>query len=285
MNKKSKASLTVEAALSLPIFIFCLMFFIYFLQVLTIQDYLQQAITNVGYNLAEQSYVYQRLVANENSYESTQEDIEENFEVELIKDIGEKFMGLGYIKLLMLGKIDKKYIDDSIIKGGYNGLSFIASSILENNENIEIVLRYKIRIPLRIFKIADIGITQRAKLRGWTGFYINNGLLKEVDENSEEVVYITRTGSVYHNSSECSYIKLTVRSVVGLTNDLRNKSGGKYSPCSLCIKEENFNNKFYITDYGNRYHFKSDCSGIKRDVMTINIKDINGRRPCSKCGK
>lgn len=285
MNKKSKASLTVEAALSLPIFIFCLMFFLYFLQVLIIQDHLQQAITNVGYNLAEQSYIYQRVVGNENNFEDIKEDTEENIELSIIKDISKKFMSVGYIKILLLDKIDKGYIDNSIIDGGYNGLNVMSSSILENDESIDIVLKYKIRIPLRIFNINDIRIIQRVKFRGWTGFYINNGLLKEVEENSEEMVYVTRTGSVYHDSSECSYIKLSISSVAGIPNDLRNKSGGKYLPCSLCKQEVNSNNEFYITDYGKRYHYKPDCSGIKRDVMVINIKDVNGRRPCSKCWK
>ena len=40
----------------------------------------------------------------------------------------------------------------------------------------------------------------------------------------------------------------------------------------------------YVTEEGECYHYKIDCSGLKRTVYMINKSQIEGKGPCSRCG-
>ena len=64
---------------------------------------------------------------------------------------------------------------------------------------------------------------------------------------------------------------------------LRNNDGSKYYPCEYCAGKIAAGDVF-ITDYGNRYHGKVDCAGLKRKIYTIPISEVGARRPCSDCG-
>lgn len=276
-RKIDKGSLTVEATLTLPIFMFILMFFIYFFHVLLLKDYLQQGITNVGYDIARHAYIYQSGL---DKYEEKKGEIDET-----LKDISDTGLGIGYIYALFLKEIDEDIINNSIIKDDYLWPNLLSSSVYDCDDDIDIILKYYIEIPLKIFNLKDIKITQKAKVRAWTGFHISKGDKEEEAEKDSEIVYIARTGSVYHRYKECTYIKLSVKTATGNISNLRNKSGGKYHSCEICIKDQISESIFYITDYGTRYHNNSKCSGIKRDVIAIDIKEVGGRRPCSKCGE
>ena len=63
---------------------------------------------------------------------------------------------------------------------------------------------------------------------------------------------------------------------------MRNADGGKYYPCEGC--GGNPDETVYITDYGDRYHTDINCSGLKRTVEEIDIKDVGDRGVCKKCG-
>ncbi len=64
---------------------------------------------------------------------------------------------------------------------------------------------------------------------------------------------------------------------------LRNKSGGAYYACRLCDASQKAGN-YYITDYGANYHKSIGCSGLKRTVYAVKLKEVDGRGACSKCG-
>jgi len=57
-NKLSKASITVEASLVLPIFIFAMYAFIFFLQVLNVQEEIQQGLLRTARYCEKVGYVY-----------------------------------------------------------------------------------------------------------------------------------------------------------------------------------------------------------------------------------
>lgn len=65
----------------------------------------------------------------------------------------------------------------------------------------------------------------------------------------------------------------------------RNSGGEKYSACELCGKTERSDlNQVYISTSGNRYHSRIDCSSLKRVVKEIKREEA-ALPPCSKCGK
>ncbi len=109
------------------------------------------------------------------------------------------------------------------------------------------------------------------------------------DEQKEEYVYVTETGQVYHRSRNCSHLNISVRSVhgAGLGSE-RSADGSKYYRCPYCSRGfsagEVETMELFVTDYGNRYHTRLDCPGLKRTIRLIPISQVGGRRPCSSCG-
>lgn len=53
------------------------------------------------------------------------------------------------------------------ICGGFNGLDFYSSTFFKNNQDIDIIVKYKIELPLPIKLLPDIYIVQRSTARAW----------------------------------------------------------------------------------------------------------------------
>ena len=96
---------------------------------------------------------------------------------------------------------------------------------------------------------------------------------------------MAKNGSVYHTSSSCHYIDLSIKSVErSSVAELRNLSGGKYSACSCMLTKYNSGGTVYVTDYGTNYHGSLACSGLKRTVTMMRKSETDGLPACSKCG-
>ncbi len=120
-------------------------------------------------------------------------------------------------------------------------------------------------------------IRQRSRIKDWTGADISQ---------PEQIVYITKTGTVYHKSKECSHLKLHIqRAEYREISAMRNQNGEKYTPCEKCVRGtlNEFSNLFVTTD-GNRYHTTLQCSGISRYIIEISIDQVGDKKPCSECG-
>ena len=119
---------------------------------------------------------------------------------------------------------------------------------------------------------------------GYSGDFVG-----KTDEAKEEYVYVTETGQVYHRNRDCWHLNVSVRSIrgSGLSGE-RSVDGAKYYRCPYCGKgisrADASSMELFVTDYGNRYHTRLDCPGIKRTIRLIPISQVGGRRPCSACG-
>lgn len=147
---------------------------------------------------------------------------------------------------------------------------------------ISLTETYRIKPYLLWQDFGQLVVVQNYYGYAWIGYDIDR------DENSEEDledhVYIAETGTVYHLTMECSHLKLSVTSVDGSTvASLRNDSGGKYYPCERCPDEDN--GTLFITSFGTRYHADVNCSGLKRTVSILALKEAvqQGYRGCSRC--
>lgn len=279
-NPKSKASLTIEASLVLPVFIFGILTFIYLLQITILQNNLQEAITNVALDLGKYGYVHEDI-KNPNT---GNEGLEEEGDSSLQKVIAGTIDSL-YLKEALSKEINVEAINSSVIKNGFNGIYTYFSTYMEEEDEIDIILNYDIELPLPFISLNDFTTVQRVKLRSWDGYH--PGSESEDETNSDDKnVYITPTGSVYHTSANCSHIKLSIRSVPGgHVKDLRNESGGKYKSCERCCPGAGPASTVYITSTGDRYHNHKDCSGLKRTVIQVPLSEVEDRNPCKKCGQ
>lgn len=179
-------------------------------------------------------------------------------------------------KTLLFQNLKADSAAERFVRGGRMGISLAGSDFSGNY--ICLQADYCIPLPFGFFGRQQIDMTQRLKCRKWTGGQ---------EDGDDEIVYITKNGSVYHKSRRCSYLSPSVSQTDGNgVTRLRNASGGKYYPCAKCMKRKSPNGRtVYITQYGNRYHGTKSCSEIMRTAIAARLSEVKGRKACSKCGQ
>lgn len=277
-----EASLTVEAALILPVYLYFIIAFLYFFQLMALQEQLQGAMTEVGSSLSKYSYISKTLIDVKDM-----ENIEQTFQSEdsegIIRGLTNMILEGTLVKEKVRRNVNEASFQSSCIQGGYEGISFLYSTVMDDMDCIDIIARYHVKIPVPIFKLNSFPMIQRVKVRAWTGQEVRARY--KMDEKEKELVYITETGTVYHQDKNCSHIHLNIKKVEGNPEDYRNNAGGKYYECTLCKgKGLTGDSIFYITTDGTRYHRIVNCSGIKRTVIEKELSEVADRKPCSRCG-
>lgn len=298
IERKVQGSLTVEAALVMPMFIYAVIAFVYFLQIIGLQEHLQNAITETGYFAAKYAYVYDYLMyyeetkTGEENVKSGKENTDKGKIKEGIESIIAHSIDSTFYKNKMKEFLDIEEINQSCIKDGYNGVHTYLSSYMQEEDAVDIILIYKIKIPLVFFSLKDMQMVQRVRLRGWNGHRVaakNDGknAAGDTTEEDKNIVYITETGRVYHLSKECTHLKLSIQSIKYSQIEIsRNVNGGKYHKCFLCCEDNiSLNHQVYITNTGDRYHQNLNCSGLKRTIIAIPISKIGNRSLCKRCNK
>lgn len=283
-TKKVAASVTVEAALIMPIFMFVMVGFLFFFQIFKLQEDIQESITRVSKVASQYGYVYEYL---QNSSEEA-EDTKESKDHSAAKRVIQGFFDGTLFKTKFLEYMGENQNDNCIV-GGLNGISFLESSFMKNDKDIEVVAIYTVRIPVIFFHQKPFTVVQRVHSRAFVG----ESLLEEANGNEdgltedEEYVYVTRTGTKYHKDYHCTYLNVKLTKVSGKDlADKRNRGGAKYYPCESCMSGKcKESGTYYITKYGTRYHSSSKCNKIERDIRKIKQSEAGSRTPCSKCGK
>lgn len=177
---------------------------------------------------------------------------------------------------------EDKLINEMIV-GGSGGITFLNSSFMDDGQAVDIVAEYSIRLPFSEFGIPTLHFVQRARMHGWTGYVENSGNEAGREDDS---VYVTDSGSVYHDKRDCIYLNPSVSAVDGsAVGSMRSTDGSIYYPCELCGASASLTaaDTVYLTKSGNRFHTSKQCSGLKRTVFEIPLSEVGGRRPCSKC--
>lgn len=265
------ASITVEASIVLPLFIFFFVNIMTAFNVIKVQSDLEAALHQTGSEISAIAY---DLNAGKKYLGVDGEDG------------GAGVIAAGGYTLYAANKV-KGYLGDSVNKScvtdGAKGLSFLSSRIMAGNDYVDIVVDYKVHPMIPLIGFKDFNVQSRYFGHAWTG-YDNSGGGLPVD-GGEEMVFVTEHGTVYHRDASCRHLKLDVRSIpYDRLPTERNKDGSVYYPCEYCAGKVGGGNVF-VTDYGNRYHSSVSCSGLKRKIYTIPISEVGGRAPCSACGR
>lgn len=98
--------------------------------------------------------------------------------------------------------------------------------------------------------------------------------MSQSEQGEDEMVYVTKTGSVYHRSIACNHLKLSLRVVsIKELEEKRSFDGSIYYPCEKCCGGKNLSAKqnVVICNYGNRYHVEKSCQKISRSIREIPI--------------
>lgn len=251
-----RGSMTVEAALVLPLFLFCMTAVIQYGTVMGTAVQIGTALTETGKSMAAAAYAVKYA-----------DEVSE----------GTQAVGGALSAVYAQHKVMSKVKNASAVQN----VNLALSSFLKEEDRIDLVVTYQIRSQIGGIRLPGNFFLQRACIRGWTG---RNSSAGGQGENGgtegTDLVYITENGGVYHEDPDCTYLNPSVREIdADAVGSLRNGSGEKYYACELCGEGAHI----YITNEGNRYHSSLNCSGLKRTVHEED-RDTCGLKPCSKCG-
>lgn len=263
-SRKLRASMTVETAIALPLFMFFIIQVMSAINMIGVQSRLLAALHQTGNKMAFSGYLHGGGDGNV-----------------FIEGLASVALTEVYAKNQILDYAGREYLDKSCIKNGAGGISFIGSSVMGSNDVIEICLSYYAKPLFPILGFDGFYMSQCYYGRAWTGYDAKGGI-SDMDDN-DPMVYVTETGTVYHTNRSCTYLNPSVTSVAAdAVKDSRNQSGGKYYPCEICGGNI-VTGTVYITSQGSSYHTSITCSGLKRTVYTIPLSQAGGRGKCSKC--
>ncbi len=264
-----RGSMTVEASIALPLFIFFFVNIMTLFNIVKVQSDIGAAFHQTGSEMSLRAFDlrYAEGMGSEGGATG----------IDALVGAAGVFYAKSRIRDYLGDELEK-----SVVTNGTDGISFLWSRVLLGNDIIDLVGDYKVHplIPLIGFK--EFTVRNRYYGHAWTGYDISLGL--GADEEQEEVVYVTETGEVYHRNIDCGHLYIKVRSAdFGNISHERNNSGTRYLPCEYCGGGIAAGNVF-VTDYGDRYHSTINCQGLKRKIYTIKLSEVGGRRPCSSCG-
>ena len=272
---------TVEAAFVLPVILFTFCAFLYFLVILNTQVILYEELSENARDMARYAFAYEEIL---NMTPAEEKELKDNMEPELTDVLFHGFSS-AYILERIKQSVGTQWLDESCIQGGATGLSMLSDSLLDNNEMVDMVLRYRVNIPYLPGEVFDFLCVQRVRIRAFTGFMpsdSNGGVGQEMEQR----VYVTETGTVYHTNKYCTHLNLSIKAVdVANIITLRNNNGGKYYACELCGGTPENADIVYLTRHGDRYHGNTNCQGLKRTWTEIPLSEVGERGLCTRCQK
>jgi hypothetical protein len=190
-----------------------------------------------------------------------------------------------YVRNRVASYLGDAFWKHSCVVGGRAGLSFAQSRIMTEGDRVEILVNCRIRPFIRILAFPDFPMQARYCGHAWVGWTPGSGAAQDgTDGSSENSVYVTRYGEVYHTDPGCIYLNPQIRAVhASEIGNYRNGDGALYYPCPCC--KPGADGLVYITKEGNRYHSDRSCSGIVRHIEAMEDNAAKEQyRPCPKCG-
>ena len=162
----------------------------------------------------------------------------------------------------------------TLIQGKAAGFSWKGTKI--DSVYIDVLVTYQLKIPLHFWGKRTMKVSDSCRMHRWTGNQRGEG-----GSEKEEWVFITPNQSVYHKNRVCSHLKLSVKTLNASKLKL---PGNNYSACGHCTRGQKRGAVVYVTEEGKRFHYRIDCSGLKRTIYMVKKREAGGKRPCSRCG-
>lgn len=299
LEKEFSGSMTLEAALVLPLFLFFFMNILFVFDMIRLQSGMTAALQQAGQQITEYGYYYRYGLSDlleQSGGESdgeivggsgTGETVPEKEQGDVPGELGGAGLSFLLSETFVRGQVrsflGEEYLDHTCLSGGTDAISYLRSDIMEGNDTVALVADYRVRPFIRILGLEDFAVQSRYYAHAWVGYGLGNG--DGGSQGKEETYcYLTETGTVYHRARDCTYLNPSIRSAeAGEVDGLRNNGGGKYYPCESCRPVKA--GTLFITAEGNRYHNSTGCSGLKRTVREVPLSQVEGKMPCcSKCG-
>ena len=203
-------------------------------------------------------------------------------------------LAAAYASARILGEINREWVE---------AVSFEGTDIGED-EMVHIVMRYRMRLPFSVLGVSSIPVEQVCSRRMWNG--ADGGRFgdgdRDGDGEEDEIVYIGKNSTRYHRLRTCHYLYNDLKAVdSGAVGELRNESGGRYSPCGTCgggsggtgsggagsggtgSGSMGSSGTVYVMPYGSSYHVSKSCRSIIAYVQAVPLPQVEYLGECSYC--
>lgn len=240
-----KGSMTVEMAVSFPIFLFVMFTMLLFSQMVLVDQEIYRGVVECARQLSEENYPTQTII---------------------------------FAKHIWSKKVDQDMINQSFVEDGVSGISLFGSYYDEQSGHIILKVRYTMKIPIPLFYNFTYNGNYEYHQKAFRGYR------SDLEGQEEEYVYVTETQSVYHNKRGCSYLSLKIQQVYQVEQYLLGETSYlPCELCMKQSKDKP--SILYTTSEGNKYHSTLQCSGLKRTVKRVKRLEVGGLCACSRCGK
>ena len=259
------ASMTVEAAMAFPIFIFAIALVLLTFRAMETMGRMQEVCEEICEDVCQYAYTSSRDVKELDPNNSPKDQA-------LYTGIS---VGLGAYAAAKA----RDAADDRLL----GMIDFIDSDCMTDGETVTIVLKYHYDLPFSVLGQGSLKQTVTSSRRAWVGKKRGNGGASDGSED-DPLVYVGKNSTRYHLSSSCHYLSNNLKTVsAAQVESIRNSEGGKYRPCTVCCKNGSAEGSVYVMQSGSAYHTKRDCRAIIAYVKTVHLSEVESLGACSYC--
>lgn len=250
----TRAGMTVEASLLLPLFLFLFLNLTGAIEMIRLHGNIQLALWDVGKRLSVYQY------ASDGTGESA-----------LWQEIKDMAVSYAYVKREIVHDTGESYLEESPLTDGADSLQLWESEIFTPDGCMEIIVTYQVSPTFPLLGFRSFRMANRYYGHGWNGYDI-----EDAGQIQREIVYVTENGVVYHVDRSCTHLSLSVREAS------RFEAEQHYAACAKCVRDM-IKERVFVTDEGNCFHNDRACPGLKRTILEIDKKKAGQYKPCSRC--
>lgn len=241
-----KASMTVEAALVLPVFLFAMILISYLGMMTKCQDEVQWALTRVAREASAEYGAGESKIWKSYTY----------YQAKL----------------------------SAYLKGSGFAFSMSDTKLFQERDEIDLVVSYRVKLPFRMFPVGTCRFRQRVHTRAFTGVEQREDGEEQgnaiVYVAATGRVYHKKRECTY---LKLSISQMKYMDIAALRNESGGKYKPCERCCKN--DRQKAQTPVWITNFGDRYHNNRACSGIRRSIKEMKLSEVGKRTACSKCGK
>lgn len=250
-KNRNKGSITVEACLVIPLFLFFMLAVGELVMLLFAEAHIHQSLAEAADYTAQYCYLEKKL----SKEQFRQAEIVVNTAV-LTKQF-QSYLGEDF------------YVEKTI-RNGKSGILLYIKKDIENDKIFVATADYLARIQIPLLGEYYLQVKDCIKQKAFIGY--------SKEEKGDIYVYVTPNQEVYHSRRSCSHLSVS-------TTTLGTENKGNYTACSFCGAQNNDSGSIYVSRTTNVYHYRADCSGLKRTVSRVKRSEVGGLGPCQRCGR
>ena len=266
-----KASVSIEAALTLPVVLLSLAILIQPITVMNTSRKMQTVCEDICKEVCSSVNVFTKNDESDNG--KTAED--ESGSEELGK------LAIDAFTSVALGKYAKEKALTEINDARIDNVNFMGTQFMLGDDIVTVELEYSYDLPfLELFGLDEITQTVTASRRAWLGKEGSGGS-EDGLEGDDEWVYIAKHGIRYHKSPECRY--LNTEGMISISYEEAIASGKTF--CERCGRSAGPGDAVYVFAGGNKYHLSDKCKVDVPWVKKVKKSDVEYMGACKVCGK